>query len=206
VRLEKLRHGAKKNGYHGGVSPQEVCVPLSVFAPIGMSVPGWAPAPPQRPDWWDSVLSVDATVPTATEALRTPPRRRSVSAPAPQRQLFDPAETPAAAPPSMTTTQDWIGAMIGSAGYTAQRQLNARVAPPDSQMRALLEALASRGGKLSRAALAQRLALSELRVGGLVNAARRVLNVDQAQVLMLDESAGMIALNRELLLRQFDLV
>ena len=38
-------------------------------------------------------------------------------------------------------------------------------------------------------------------VSGFINAAKRVLNVDQAAVLVLDETAGTVELNRELLAR-----
>jgi hypothetical protein len=87
--------------------------------------------------------------------------------------------------------------------YASQRQLAARVALPDATMRSLLTALSERGGKLSRAALAQRLALPEIRLGGLLSAARRVLNVDQAPVLVVDEAAGTVELNVALLHQQF---
>ena len=56
---------------------------------------------------------------------------------------------------------------------------------------------------LSRAALAQRLSMPEIRLSGMLSAARRVLNVDQAAVLLLDEAAGTVELNRVLLLQQF---
>ena len=79
----------------------------------------------------------------------------------------------------------------------------ARVALPDDKMRLLLVSLSERGGKLSRAALAQRLSLPEVRLGGLLSAVRRMLNVDQAPVLTVDESAGTIELNRALLQQQF---
>jgi len=45
-----------------------------------------------------------------------------------------------------------------------------------------------------------------LRLSGFVNAARRVLNIDQAPVLTLDEAAGSVELKRELLEVQFQLV
>jgi hypothetical protein len=43
-----------------------------------------------------------------------------------------------------------------------------------------------------------------LRVGGFVHAARRVLNVDQAAVLMLDDASGTVTLDRRLLELQFE--
>ena len=86
--------------------------------------------------------------------------------------------------------------------YASQRALAARVALTDDRMRALLQALMDRGGKLSRAALAQRISAPESGLAGLLSAARRVLNVDQAAVLQVDE-AGTVELNRGLLLQQF---
>ncbi|MNV82703.1 hypothetical protein D3C71_1764540 [compost metagenome] len=101
--------------------------------------------------------------------------------------------------------QDWIGGLLASPIYASQRQLAARVALPDDKMRLLLEALAERGGKLSRTALANRLALAEVRMGGLLSAVRRMLNVDQAAVLTVDEAAGSVDLNITLLQQQFKL-
>lgn len=72
-------------------------------------------------------------------------------------------------------------------------------------MRALLEALDARGGKLGKAALAQRLGMPMVRLSGFISAARRILNLDQAAVLSLDEAAAQIDLNRELLEVQFQL-
>jgi len=70
-------------------------------------------------------------------------------------------------------------------------------------MRQLLAALSERGGKLSRAALAQRLSVPEMRLGGMLSAVRRTLNVDQAPVLVVDEAAGTVELNIALLHQQF---
>lgn len=102
-------------------------------------------------------------------------------------------------------THDWISGLLTSPIYTSQRQLAARVALPDDTMRVLLEALAERGGKLSRAALAHKLALAEVRMAGVLSAVRRVLNVDQAGVVIVDEVAGSVNLNIALLQQQFKL-
>jgi hypothetical protein len=37
---ERLRYGGKKNGYHGGISPQEVVVPICVMARSGAKLDG----------------------------------------------------------------------------------------------------------------------------------------------------------------------
>jgi len=90
-----------------------------------------------------------------------------------------------------------------SPAYKAQRTLAARGAPEDSKIRTLLTALDERGGKLSWSALAQRLAMQEMRLPGFLSVARRMLNVDQSTILAIDESARMVELNRPLLERQF---
>ncbi|MDR6857863.1 BREX-2 system phosphatase PglZ [Variovorax guangxiensis] len=195
---EGVRHGAKKNGYHGGVSAQEVVVPLSVFTPRNMPLKGWQVAAAPQPDWWAPLES--AASPLAPEApafSRKPPKPKPAAMPQPD--LFGEAA------PLMTPAPGvhWIDALQASSAYMAQKALAARVAPADADVRALLDALASRGGKLSKAALAQRLGMPAMRISGFVNAAKRVLNVDQAAVLVLDETAASVELNKELLARQF---
>ena len=198
---ESVRYAGRKNGYHGGVSPQEVTVPLSVLVPFGMTLPEWQPALPAQPEWWDlpNLAAVPASSQIATP--QKPPARRAATSPPGQSQLFEtpPVLTTATAAPA----EDWIDTLLLSPVYASQRSLAARVAPPDEQMRKLLTALAERGGKLSRAALAQRLSVPEIRLSGMLSAVRRVLNVDQATVLLVDESAGTVELNRSLLIRQF---
>jgi hypothetical protein len=200
---ERTRYGSRKNGYHGGLSPQEVTVPLSVIVPLGMSLSGWTPAPPAQPEWWELpplVQSTD-TAPVLAPRVR-PPARKPVER-ADQPQLF---ETTELMPAPAATTPDWISALLTSAIYASQRQLAARVALPDAKMRLVLAALSERGGKLSRTALAQRVAVPEIRLGGMLSAVRRMLNVDQAPVLVVDEAAGTVELNIVLLRQQFRLV
>lgn len=200
---ESTRYGGRKNGYHGGLSPQEVTVPLSVMVPLGMSLPGWTPAPPAQPEWWE--LPPIAKPKEMKPAIATPvrPGGRKPTVQAGQPQLFEPTESPPAPAPA---APDWISALLSGAIYASQRQLAARVALPDEKMRLLLTALSERGGKLSRAALAQRLSLPEIRLGGMLSAVRRMLNVDQAPVLVVDEAAGTVELNIALLQQQFRVV
>jgi len=198
---ERSRYGGRHNGYHGGAAPAEVVVPLSVFAPAGIKVSGWRDAPPQQPDWWElpAVKAAPAPMPAPVPPA---PTRRSQPSRAGQGGLFGDEELPV--PPAPTGQPvDWIAAVLASALYDEQRRLAARVALPDEQMRRLIAALDERGGKLTRGALAQRLGLAEMRLGGVVSVARRMLNADQAPVLTVDEAAGTIELNRALLLKQF---
>lgn len=208
---ESTRYAGRKNGYHGGASPQEMTVPLSVFAPFGINVSAWEPVAPLQPEWWDMPYQTALPSATAVEAVTTRPAgrasaKRQAPAPVEQAQLFEVQPLPTTQPRSGIYTvaaPDWIGALLTSAVYASQRQLAARVALPDDKMRLLLITLSERGGKLSRTALAQRLTLPEVRLGGMLSAVRRVLNVDQSPVLVVDESAGTVELNLALLVQQF---
>lgn len=197
---ESTRYGGRKNGYHGGLSPQEVTVPLAVMVPLGMNLPGWTPAPPAQPEWWElpPIPKSKEAKPALAQPVR--PAGRKPTAQVGQPQLFEETELPTAPAPA---APDWISALLSGTIYASQRQLAARVALPDEKMRALLTALSERGGKLSRAALAQRLSLPEIRLGGMLSAVRRMLNVDQAPVLIIDEAAGTVELNIALLHQQF---
>ena len=71
---ERLRYGSLQSGYHGGASPQEVIVPLSVWVPFDTARPGWQPAPQDEPAWWREDVVPAAPVPlTAATATTVPP-------------------------------------------------------------------------------------------------------------------------------------
>jgi hypothetical protein len=169
-------------------------IPLSVFLPSRIEIEGWRSAAPEQPDWWEDLHESEARAPAPVRPLDVKPKKPAAKG---QVELFEGVE-PQAKP-------DWIVMLFDASTYQQQKQLAARVAPADQDMRRLLEALDCRGGKLSKAALAQRLGLPLVRLSGFVNAARRVLNVDQSGILSLDETNAVVELNRELLEIQFQL-
>jgi hypothetical protein len=63
---ERTRYGNRKNGYHGGATPQEVVVPLLVLAPLDVAVEGWAEAAMGYPPWWDLADDTPPTAPVST--------------------------------------------------------------------------------------------------------------------------------------------
>ena len=198
---ERLRYAARRSGYHGGASPQEVLVPVAVLG-AGEAPPGWDPAPPAEPAWWRGTAEESLmVVPPGLQAPSAPLPARRRTADTRQPELFAPALPPkvqAGAP-----AQPWMAALFASDIYAAQRRLAGRGAPADEQVRSLLVALTTRGGKLSRTGLAQALLAPTLRVGGLVSAAQRLLNLDQAQVLAVNGDE--VLLDEPLLRAQFDL-
>lgn len=193
---ERVRYGIRQNGYHGGVTPQEMVIPLAVMHANARPPRGWTELAPAAPAWWETGAA-PAAVP---ESLRpsAPPR-----SPTPRRQaeLF----TSADASPTALDVASWIDRLLASPIFDAQKAQAGRVVLPDDRVRACLAALDQHGGKLTRAALAHALGVPLLRVGGLVTVLRRLLNVDGYSVLTLDETSDTVELNVPLLTIQFDL-
>ena len=195
---ERVRNGAPRNGYHGGISPQEVLVPVAVLT-AGSLPEGWIEAPPTFPAWW----SGDRAAAEAQTTART--AERSVVAGRGQPSLLSLLESPPAASAATPAPEapPWLALLFASDSYGAQRRLASRGVPRDDQTKDLLVALASRGGRVSQVGLAASLSLPLVRVPGLVNAARRVLNLDQAQVLRIEDRD--VILDVGLLKSQFQL-
>ena len=195
---ERVRNGAPRNGYHGGISPQEMLVPVAVLT-AGALPAGWIEAPPTFPAWWSGDSPAAAAQPTARTA------ERAVVAGRGQPSLLSLLESPPAAPTVAPAPEapPWLAPLFASDSYGAQRRLASRGAPRDDKTKDLLVALASRGGRVSQVGLAVSLSLPLVRVPGLVNAARRVLNLDQAQVLRIED--GDVILDVGLLKFQFQL-
>jgi hypothetical protein len=80
-----------------------------------------------------------------------------------------------------------------------------RVALPEERIRVILGALDERGGKLTGPALAKRLGVPPMRLGGMISALRRLLNVEGCAVLSVDEQSDTVELNRKQLFTQFGL-
>jgi hypothetical protein len=184
---ERIRFAAKRNGYHGGVSPQEILVPVAVLSP-DIPLDGWSDAPPAEPPWWrgrrEDITRVQ--IPTLEVSPLSLRRRQTAS---PESDLFESdrrAEVTAGLPRVGAPAPDWLDNLFASETYVAQRRLAGRGVPRDEQIRGILVALSGRGGRMTTTGLSQALGLPAFRLAGLVSAARRVLNLDQAQILAIE--------------------
>jgi hypothetical protein len=200
---EGVRYGARKNGYHGGLTPQEMLIPISVLASAELRLPGWAETPDPTPDWWEETPAPTAAIP----AVKPPPRKvpetlweiaEQEPAPAPEVTPAKEAATPA--------RPDWVTALLACPLFADQKRLGGRAVPPDEVFAGLLAALDVAGGKMTATALARRLQTPLFRLRGLLAVVQRVLNVEGYAVLGRDEASDTVGLDRDLLLRQFDLL
>ncbi|MGH7138693.1 MAG: BREX-2 system phosphatase PglZ, partial [Pirellulales bacterium] len=195
---EKVRFGVKKNGYHGGLNPQEMVVPVAVLTTSTDFPDGWTEMPIETPAWWDD--TAPATMPVEAAPVAKPVKR-------PPETLFDLVERESAAgeAPAAQTLPQWLVQLLASPVFEEQKRLGGRSVPANETFGKLLALLDGRGGKMTSAALARALECPPLRLRGLLATMQRVLNVDGYAVLNRDGTSDTIELNRELLLRQFDL-
>jgi hypothetical protein len=176
---ERVRYTTGKSaGYHGGATPQEMLVPIGVFAPRGAEVPGYRAAAPAAPAWWDEGPPLPPLVQPAPREATT---------------LLD------ISPPEPA----WVAQLLSSRLYATQRERFARTAPDDERARRTLALLAWRGGRATVAAVAQAIDAPEHRARGALAGLRRVLAVDGFDVLSVHEDD--VALNQTLLAQQFGL-
>lgn len=199
---ERVRYGIKKNGYHGGLSPQEMVMPIAVLSSTEDFPAGWHEQPVDTPAWWDE--------PSQAAAGEQPVPPLKPKAP-PAGMLFDvegepePEQVPTATEPVETVPQ-WITRLLASPVFEEQKRLGGRGLPGDELFTKLLAALDRRGGKMTSVALARALEFPAMRLPGLLAKVQRVLNIDGYGVLGRDDASDTVELNRKLLLKQFDLV
>lgn len=196
---ERVRYGVMKNGYHGGLSPQEVVVPIAVLSRTDSYPKDWREQPVDTPAWWDE--------PTATTPSKEQPALVLKAAKPAPGTLFDlKGDDGPQGAKADESTLEWVKRLLTSPVFEQQKGLGGRGLPGDDVFAKLLSLLDRRGGKLTSVALARALEFPALRLPGLLAKVQRVLNIDGYAVLRRDDASDTVELNRELLLKQFDLV
>ena len=188
---EGVRYGSKRNGYHGGASPQEMLVPITILGSSNNPLDGWLESPPQSPEWWD----LDASARDLAPPMIPRPER-----PAPEL-LFADMDRDRVKPNDNVPA--WIPALLASTVFKDQKAQAGRTVPSDDDFTELLIALDSRGGRMTAAALARCMSRSVHRLNGLLAVCQRVLNVDGYPVLSRDEASDTIELRPSLAKSQF---
>lgn len=184
-----IRYGPKRNGYHGGVSPQEMLIPVAVLRHESAPAIDMDELVEQQPGWWNCDASVDATGSVAVVATKRAKVLFEVPEPA-KKRIASPA---------------WLPALLNSPVLKAQSDVAGRRPLNRDELTSLLSVLAMNGGVLTEVALSRELKMARFRLGGFITVAQRMLNVDGFEVLSRDEESETIKLNQHLLKSQFEL-
>lgn len=190
---EQLRYGPRRNGYHGGLTPKELLVPLVVLStedlPEGC---GWAPAGFRRPAWWHHVQLRPSAAAVAPVETVSPPAAPTLFDPAPVYEPITPSPTPA-----------WIDSLL-AAPLLANRRANPRVRLGDPELRRLLVVLDATGTMaIGLPRLATEAELPAARIDRYVAQLQELLNVDGYGVVT--AAGNEVRFDRPLLERQYSL-
>lgn len=188
---ERIRYAAKKNGYHGGLSRQEMLVPFGIWTTgqsPGAAAEAWQMTDRAAPDWWSA---------TTDAGLLSRPKARSAgrkanAASAGMEDLF-----------SMTPADDWLDRLMASPLLQRQRARPGNAVLEAERLRALLAQLQQHGGRRSMEQLGAAIGQPALRMRGMITVMCRVLNVDGLPVVRLELETQTVLLDAALLKAQF---
>ena len=188
---EQVHYGIRRNGYHGGITPQELLVPLAVFV-TGGTGDDWPARTFQPPAWWRHTAPV--VLPDPKTAHHT-----SVVAPEPANtgdRLFNPDDGGGqVAPPA-----DWDERVL--AELAELRPAGLRIT--DEDVRRLLRALDEYpGDAVPEPRLAELAGVPAPRLPGYIAQLQRLVNIDGYGIVT--AANGEVRFDRELLERQLGL-
>ncbi len=224
-----LRYAGYHGGYHGGATPDEVLVPLSVYLPAGIEPPSdWDQVVAAAPAWWD--LAAPAMVEPAPESVpesapepKRPAARKKVEPAENQGALFAAAESSAvpaagasdaprheasgastgAAGAPVPAVPPWVSALLASDVFKVQLGALGRAKPTPERVTSTLVVLAVRGGVASFSTIADATSMSLTRVSPFVATLTRLLNVDGYPILTVDHGGQEVRLDIALARTQF---
>jgi len=191
---EKLRYGPLRNGYHGGITPAEVIVPVVVMATE--IVDGWDLTVIAPPAWWYPTVSE----PSPTMSPQTSPSRAKTKRKSQPKTptLFE--VEPVSTPRPSVSRPDPIGRIMTSDhvdGQLAALRLDA------VQVAAVLRLLDAAGTAMGEERVADHVGLPRMRMTRLVSQLQRLLNIDGYSVI--ESGNGEIRFHRALLETQLGL-
>lgn len=187
---ERLRYANKKNGYHGGVTRQEMLVPFGIWTFSRSLGENYVPQLQNRPHWWEDDGHPSVREAPPTRAARQAPRLPQM----PQPDLF-----------SAPRATRWVDQLLASPTLARQREKIGRLALDDERLRTLLDCIDERGGRVSLDQLAAAVQLPMLRMRGVVSTLQRMVNLDGFQVIAVEQATNTVSIDLALLRTQFEL-
>lgn len=222
---EKIRYSMKKNGYHGGVTMQEMLVPMAVLSAREDLPEGWIEPNSDVPSWWfepmtrtpyieptdDADDAIEVATPTGflfdKHVMNTSQGNSASSAKAEPGGGSSESDSVTADSASVAgyDSPGWVESLLESSIYQSQKSMAGRKPPEDEVVRKLVAALDAHGGKLTTTALGLKLGVPAFRLPGTLAVIQRVLNVEGYSILIRDEASDSVELNCDLMLTQFEL-
>lgn len=198
---EQVRYTGLKAGYHGGASPAEVVIPVTIL--VNGAVPqhlGLETAPPTQPAWWDAERVVTEPAPASPVA----PVKRPKPAPAPKATmpgegLFE-VDSPAATAAPAPAGRDRIAELLASELFRQQYQ-QFRPKFSKATIGQLLQDLLDNNGRLPTNRAAEVLGVRPARGRAAVAVLAQVLNTDG--VVVLSDNGIEVELESGLLFEQY---
>lgn len=193
---EDIRYAAKKNGYHGGVSRQEMIVPLGIWTGAGLYLPDkdYQPVASSRPEWWDDERVQVALPVVQGSKIGRPKAPRAPSPRAMPEDLF-----------AIPNNIDLAQRLLVSTTLAHQQGRIGRTALEPERLRTLVARLERGGGRASIQQLARAIEMPAMRMRGVLSVLERTLNVDGFPVVTLEQATGTVLLDLALLRTQFQL-
>lgn len=193
---EDIRYGGKKNGYHGGVSRQEMIVPLGIWTGVGVELPDadYLPLASTKPDWWETPAQQGSAISFQKErALRKKPVRTQLAENVPA-DLF-----------AVQDDSNLIDRLLASATLAHQQSRIGRMALEPGRLKALVGRLEHGGGRASVEQLARAIQMPTMRMRGVLSVLQRTLNIDGFPVVTVEQATDTVLLDLTLLRTQFQL-
>jgi len=187
---ERIRYSMKKNGYHGGLTPQEVLIPLCALK-WEKANEGWVEIPYYQPEWWTILPQASVNIKTLSNHKKKSPKKEKKSS-----GLLANFEK------KLEEKQKSFHQLIQSEIMQHQKKLCGRKDISDEKICSFLETIQSHGGTIMMPTLATELKLLSSRVIGFVAIMEKILNVDGFKVLSQDSKT--VYLNEKLLREQFN--
>lgn len=188
-RLRYITH--KNNGYHGGLNPQEMVIPIAVLCSTPSLPEHWDEAPVDFPSWWEDNFS------QSSEAPLLPMQPLSLNQPD-----YGPLFSAVPAPQS----SEWITTLLASPIYQAQQKRVGRSALAEDILTQILEEIEGQGGQITLSTLTRSLNCSTASLRDRLTKLQRLLNIDGYAIVDYDQRAHTVRLNIPLLCQQFDLM
>jgi PglZ domain len=189
---EQLRYIThKNNGYHGGLNPQEMVIPIAVLCSTSSLPEHWDEAPVDLPSWWEDSIS------QSREATLRPMQSLSLNQPD-YGPLFS-------AVPAQQSSE-WITTLLASPIYQAQKKRVGRSALQDDDLTQILRAIELQGNPATLSTLARSLNCSVASLRDRLTKLQRLLNIDGYSIVNYEKRSNVVELKIQLLCQQFDLM